>query len=131
MAMSRSFGATSFMSLPSIYSSPPEISSSPATILRVVVFPQPEGPTRTTNSLSLIVRFALSTALTPPSYTLVMFLSSTVAIGNLLRLIILWINHKTEPGRCQRKRRPGEAERHRDSLFLRGLPVFQALFQRF
>ena len=98
MAMSRSFGATSFMSFPSMYSSPPEISSSPATILSVVVFPQPDGPTRTTNSLSLIVRFALSTALTPPSYILEMFLNSTVAIGNLLGWIILWNNHKTEPG---------------------------------
>jgi len=63
----RSFGATSFMSLPSMYSSPPEISSRPATMRSVVVLPQPDGPTRTTNSLSLIVRLALSTALTPPS----------------------------------------------------------------
>src|SRR5690606_3463154 len=55
------------------------ISSSPATILSVVVFPQPEGPTRTTNSLSWMVMSADLTACTPPSYTLLTDLSSTVA----------------------------------------------------
>ncbi len=52
MAMSRFLGSTSFMSFPSMYSSPPEISSRPATMRRVVDLPQPEGPTRTMNSLS-------------------------------------------------------------------------------
>ena len=52
MAMSRFLGSTSFMSFPSMYISPPEISSRPATMRRVVDLPQPEGPTRTINSLS-------------------------------------------------------------------------------
>ncbi len=50
--MSRSLGATSFMSLPSIVSSPPLISSSPAIMRSVVDLPQPLGPTSTMNSLS-------------------------------------------------------------------------------
>jgi hypothetical protein len=67
MAMSRSLGATSFINLPSMYSSPEVISSSPAIIRSVVDLPHPEGPTNTTNSLSLTVMLALSTANTPPS----------------------------------------------------------------
>ena len=35
---------------------PPEAASSPAIMRRVVVLPQPEGPTRTTNSVSAISR---------------------------------------------------------------------------
>ncbi len=56
MAMSRSFGSTSFISLPSMYSSPSLISSRPATIRRVVDLPQPDGPTNTMNSLSAMSR---------------------------------------------------------------------------
>ena len=41
MAISRSLGATSFMTFPPIFSSPSEISSSPAIIRKVVDFPQP------------------------------------------------------------------------------------------
>ena len=67
MAMSRSLGGTSLTSLPSMYSSPLVISSRPATMRRVVDLPQPDGPTRTTNSLSWMVMLALSTAFTPPS----------------------------------------------------------------
>ena len=67
MAMSRSLEATSFMSLPSMYSSPPLISSSPAIIRSVVDLPQPEGPTSTMNSLSLISRLKSCTARTPSS----------------------------------------------------------------
>ena len=40
----------SFTRLPLIYKSPEEISSSPATILKVVDFPQPDGPANTMNS---------------------------------------------------------------------------------
>ena len=43
------------------------MSSKPATILKVVDLPQPEGPTKTTNSLSSMSMLTLSTALTPPS----------------------------------------------------------------
>ena len=47
------------------------ISSSPAIIRRAVDFPQPEGPTRTTNSPSLISRLRLLTASVPSGYRLV------------------------------------------------------------
>ena len=46
---------------------PSEISSRPATMRRVVDLPQPEGPTNTINSLSLISRFASLTAMTLPN----------------------------------------------------------------
>ena len=69
MAMSRFLGSTSFMSLPSMYSSPPEISSRPATIRSVVDLPQPEGPTRTMNSLSAMSRLNSWTATTPSAVT--------------------------------------------------------------
>jgi hypothetical protein len=42
--------------------SPPEMSSSPAIMRSVVDLPQPEGPTRTTNSPSLISRLMPFTA---------------------------------------------------------------------
>ena len=66
----------SFISLPSIYSSPPEISSSPAIMRRVVDLPQPEGPTSTMNSLSLISRLKSCTASTPSSVTSRLFFFS-------------------------------------------------------
>src|ERR1700676_4210968 len=44
--------------------SPPETSSRPAIIRSVVLLPQPEGPTSTTNSLSGISRLMLRTAST-------------------------------------------------------------------
>ena len=69
MAMSRSLGGTSFITLPSMVSSPPLISSRPAIIRRVVDLPQPEGPTRTMNSRSAISRLKSSTARTPSSVT--------------------------------------------------------------
>jgi hypothetical protein len=54
MAMSRSDGSSSFTTRPPIAISPPEISSSPATMRSRVDLPQPEGPTMTTNSPSAI-----------------------------------------------------------------------------
>ena len=54
MAMSRSRGATSFTSLSSMRISPEVIVSSPAIMRRVVVLPQPDGPTNTMNSPSWI-----------------------------------------------------------------------------
>src|SRR5262249_2105085 len=52
MAMSRSFGGTSLTFSPSMRMSPAVASSSPAIMRKVVLLPQPEGPTSTTNSLS-------------------------------------------------------------------------------
>jgi len=52
MAMSRSIGANSLTTLSLIRTRPELMLSSPATIRKVVVLPQPDGPTSTTNSLS-------------------------------------------------------------------------------
>ncbi len=67
MAMSRSFGGTSLTTSPPIEMSPPVISSSPAIMRSVVLLPQPEGPTSTTNSLSAMSRSIPRTAWTSPS----------------------------------------------------------------
>src|SRR5664279_4400864 len=77
--MSRSLGATSLTILSPIRSVPPVISSSPAIIRRLVVLPQPDGPTRTMNSPSLISRLRSSTARTSP-YFLVTCSNVTVAL---------------------------------------------------
>src|SRR4051794_41109510 len=79
MAMPRLDGSTSFMRSPPISRSPAVIGSNPAIILSSVDFPQPDGPTKTTNSLRLMSR---STPLitsrepndlrTPLSFTLLM-----------------------------------------------------------
>src|SRR5512132_2549174 len=80
--MSRSFGGRSLTTRSPITISPPVISSSPATMRRVVDLPQPEGPTRTTNSLSRMLRFTSLTACTS-SYFLFRSFISTWAIGGL------------------------------------------------
>jgi hypothetical protein len=54
--MSRSFGSTSLTTRSPIVIVPPVIVSSPAIIRSAVDLPQPEGPTRTRNSLSAISR---------------------------------------------------------------------------
>src|SRR6195256_6320997 len=56
MAMSRSIGGTSLTIVSSIRMSPEVMASRPAIMRKVVVLPQPEGPTKTTNSLSWICR---------------------------------------------------------------------------
>ena len=50
--MSRSLGVSSLTTFPPMRRVPLVVSSSPATIRSVVVFPQPDGPTRTMNSPS-------------------------------------------------------------------------------
>ena len=50
MAMSRSLAGTLFTTRPSIESVPDEIDSRPAIIRKVVVLPQPDGPSSTMNS---------------------------------------------------------------------------------
>ena len=52
MAMSRSLGGTAFTTLPPIAISPPVMFSRPASMRSRVDLPQPDGPTRTTNSPS-------------------------------------------------------------------------------
>src|SRR6267378_1023744 len=66
--MSRSIGGNSLMTLSSIRIRPDVIDSSPATILNVVVLPQPEGPTKTMNSLSWIARLTSLTAWTSSNF---------------------------------------------------------------
>jgi hypothetical protein len=56
MAMPRCEAAVSFILTPPIDSSPPEIGSRPAIILSKVDLPQPDGPTKTTNSPLVIDR---------------------------------------------------------------------------
>ena len=56
--MSRSPARNVCTGLPSMRMSPVSISSSPAMARSVVVLPQPDGPSRTTNSLCATVRFS-------------------------------------------------------------------------
>src|SRR6478609_3885260 len=78
--MSRSFGDTSLTTRPPIDTVPSEMSSSPATIRSAVVLPQPDGPTSTRNSPSLIPSVRSNTAWTPLSYTLSTSSNATSAI---------------------------------------------------
>src|ERR1700760_186838 len=66
MARLRSFGGTWFMRVSPICKVPMLGASKPAIMRRVVVFPQPEGPTTITNSPSSISRLRLSTATFEP-----------------------------------------------------------------
>src|SRR5215472_9338126 len=80
MAISRSIGARSFTTFSPIRTSPAVMVSRPATMRNVVVLPHPDGPTRTTNSLSRICRFTSLTACVS-SYFLFRFLRTTCAIA--------------------------------------------------
>ena len=62
--MSRSIGGSSLTTFSSIEICPPVMLSSPATMRSVVVLPQPDGPTSTTNSWSRMSRFTSMTACT-------------------------------------------------------------------
>src|SRR6187200_751629 len=77
--MSRSLGGTSLTTRSPIRNSPLEISSSPAIIRRLVVLPQPDGPTRTMNSPSPISRLRSFTAWKSP-YILLTLSNVTVAM---------------------------------------------------
>src|SRR4030081_1094313 len=68
--MSRSAGGTSFTTRCPSVSVPEVIVSSPATMRKVVLLPQPEGPTSTTNSPASTRRSTPCTATTPLSYSL-------------------------------------------------------------
>src|SRR5215468_2166806 len=80
--MSRSLGALSFTTSPPIRSSPSVMSSRPAIMFSVVDLPQPDGPTRMTNSPSAMSRLILSTASAPSGKRLVTWsrtMSATVS----------------------------------------------------
>src|SRR5215472_1290410 len=82
--MSRSFGCTSVTSRPAISIRPPSSGSRPARRRSAVVLPEPEGPTRTMNSPSLMSRSSASTAGCPPlAYTRLAARYFTPAIGDL------------------------------------------------
>src|SRR4051812_43790718 len=78
--MSRSIGCRSLTRSSPISTSPRETSSRPAIMRRTVVFPEPEGPTRTRNSPSGTARSTPFTATVPPGNTFVTPRSSTSAM---------------------------------------------------
>src|SRR5258705_6635130 len=80
--MSRSLGVMLLTTLPPINSSPSVMSSRPAIMLSVVDLPQPDGPTRMTNSPSAMSRLILLTASAPSGKRLVM-LSRTISATGL------------------------------------------------
>src|SRR2546422_993408 len=73
------FGRRSFTIFPSMMMSPWSAVSSPAMHLKVVVFPHPDGPKRTTNSPFLTSSDRSSTA-TVPSYFFWRLMSRTSLI---------------------------------------------------
>src|SRR5262245_25148269 len=113
MAMLRSFGGTSFTTSPSIRISPSLMSSSPAIMRSVVVFPQPEGPTRTTNSLSGTSRSMPRTAATPSkSFTNARKVTRAIALplrrtGGEAGDVIVHEEGVDDERRCRAEQRPG------------------------
>src|SRR6476660_9069505 len=86
--MSRSRDGTWLTTRSPIRTTPPEISSNPATIRRAVVLPEPDGPTRTMNSPSAMSRSSASTAASSfPGYTRVACRKCTSAIDHLRELV--------------------------------------------
>src|SRR4051794_17364823 len=86
MATSRSLADWSLTTSPFRRIVPVVTSSRPATIRSAVVLPQPDGPTRTTNSPSSTKRSSACTASTPFAKTLVTCSSDRVAIAGSLPL---------------------------------------------
>src|ERR1700745_2358472 len=81
--MSRSIGGSSLMTLSSIRMRPDVIDSRPATMRNVVVLPHPDGPTRTTNSLSRIPRFTSLTAWISSNFLFKLWIwTSAIALSN-------------------------------------------------
>src|SRR5579862_2110632 len=77
--MSRSRDGTWLTTRSPIRNTPLEMSSRPATIRSAVVFPQPDGPTRTMNSPSWIARSSSLTAVVPSGYVFVTWSNVTPA----------------------------------------------------
>src|SRR5580704_15878607 len=77
--MSRSLGDLLFTTCPPMSSSPAVMSSRPAIMFSTVDFPEPDGPTRMTNSPSAISRLKSSTASDPSGKRLVMWSSAISA----------------------------------------------------
>src|SRR5215469_4352215 len=111
MAMSRSFGALLFTTVPPMSSSPEVMSSSPAIMLRVVDFPHPDGPTRMMNSPSAMSRLMSSTPTAPSGKRLLMWsrmISATVcSLSPVSRLAL-------DRAGCQPGDDPPLEEQHED-----------------
>ena len=86
MAMSRSFGGTAFTTRSPMEIVPRLMPSRPAIIRSAVVLPQPEGPTKTTNSPSWMSRLRSDTAMVPSGYSFDTSSSTISAIGPPLEL---------------------------------------------
>ncbi len=86
MAMSRSAGSRSLTTRSPMRISPPEISSSPATMRSRVDLPQPDGPTMTTNSpfsISALTPWITCRACLPLPYCLMTFRKERDAMSRL------------------------------------------------
>ena len=112
MAMSRSLGSSSLTTRPSMAISPAVMSSSPAIMRSRVLLPQPEGPTKTTNSRSAISRSTPCTTSTSPNdfFTLRRLRPATSSFplgrnGNILTA--RWSARKADAHRFGRIRRLG------------------------
>src|SRR5690554_4176864 len=81
--MSRSLACSAWIGLPLRRMSPESISSRPAMARSVVVLPHPDGPRKTTNSLSFTVRLTSRMTCTGPK-CLSMWRNSISAIGESL-----------------------------------------------
>ena len=81
MARLRSRGSFSLTRFPSMSMSPEVMSSRPTIMRSRVDFPQPDGPTRITNSPSATSRLTSLTARNPSSYRLTMFFMVMAAMA--------------------------------------------------
>src|SRR6266496_4210163 len=95
MAISRFSGASSFMRLPAMMMSPDVTRSRPAIMRKVVVLPQPEGPSRQTTSPAATERSASFTATKSPNFLVILrasivdMLSLDCAEGDAAQQVVL------------------------------------------
>src|SRR4029078_9290360 len=73
--MSRSAGVSSFMGLPAMMMSPAVTLSRPAIMRKVVVFPQPDGPSRQTTPPAATERSTSLTAMKSPNLLVILRVS--------------------------------------------------------
>src|ERR1700716_1471878 len=106
--MSRSLGDFWFTTFPPMRSSPEVMSSRPAIMFSVVDFPQPDGPTRMTNSPSAMSMLNLSTASAPSGKRLV--ISSRTISATCLSLTPLALDRAGRQPRDD----PALEEQHED-----------------
>src|SRR4051812_20656131 len=108
MPRPRSPGSRSLTTCPSMRISPAVGSSKPAIMRSVVVLPQPEGPTNTTNSPSSIVKLRFFTASTAPN--------DFLRLHNSIRATLPPNHSETEAAReMLADDQPDDHERNRDA----------------